>query len=151
MPLRLFCSVYKVVLYFEWKRYNLLLLFVIEFCVFLFTPSVKFSMGSGDYCIYPPLTFFLCSSASHSSLLFLQVDNRPCIHQQETTCFPSAPSAARFLQASRMAKHPELEAVIQVRGVMEELGDRNKIEKQPEGKQGEKTDSRLCPRLSAIH
>ena len=82
---------------------------------------------------------------SPSSLLFLQVDNKPCVQQQESSCFPSAPGAARFLRARMAPGRPpsaRLEAVIQVRGVMEELGDRSeeRVEIKPDGKPGEKTD-----------
>uniref|UniRef100_H3C9P5 LNR domain-containing protein n=1 Tax=Tetraodon nigroviridis TaxID=99883 RepID=H3C9P5_TETNG len=44
-------------------------------------------------------------SVSYSSLLFLQVDNRPCSRLQ-TTCFPYATEAASFLRATTMLRPP---------------------------------------------
>ncbi|KAL2084424.1 hypothetical protein ACEWY4_019942 [Coilia grayii] len=70
-------------------------------------------------------------ASSEGSLLFLQVDNKPCKQQAEPTCFPFAQGAGRFLQArmaagrTPSARLPDVEAVIQVRGVTEELGDRS--------------------------
>ncbi|XP_056901173.1 neurogenic locus notch homolog protein 1 isoform X3 [Takifugu flavidus] len=67
---------------------------------------------------------------SDGSLLFLQVDNRPCTRLQ-TTCFPYATEAASFLRAITMLRRPsfptlpELTAIITVRGVREEIGDRD--------------------------
>ncbi|XP_053699991.1 neurogenic locus notch homolog protein 1 isoform X2 [Synchiropus splendidus] len=65
---------------------------------------------------------------SNGSLLFLQVDNRPC-SRVPSTCFPYATEAASFLRAM-MSKPavfttlPELKAVINIRGVREEIGSR---------------------------
>ncbi|XP_038132237.1 neurogenic locus notch homolog protein 1 [Cyprinodon tularosa] len=66
---------------------------------------------------------------SNGSLLFLQVDNRPC-SRSPSTCFPSATEAASFLNAVIMLKPstfpalPELKAIIGIRGVQEEIGSR---------------------------
>ncbi|KAK2845020.1 hypothetical protein Q5P01_011679 [Channa striata] len=66
---------------------------------------------------------------SNGSLLFLQVDNRPCSSVPQT-CFPDATEAASFLRAVISHKHPpfptrpELTAVISIRGVQEEIGSR---------------------------
>ncbi|XP_026228222.1 neurogenic locus notch homolog protein 1 [Anabas testudineus] len=66
---------------------------------------------------------------SNGSLLFLQVDNRPC-SRLPSTCFPSATEAASFLEAAVFRKptsfsaYPELSAVIRIRGVREEIGSR---------------------------
>ncbi|GAA6217270.1 neurogenic locus notch homolog protein 1 isoform X2 [Lates japonicus] len=69
-------------------------------------------------------------SDSNGSLLFLQVDNRPC-SRSSTTCFPYATEAANFLRAVMLLKPtsfptlPELKAVISIRGVREEIGSRD--------------------------
>ncbi|XP_029115906.1 neurogenic locus notch homolog protein 1 [Scleropages formosus] len=66
---------------------------------------------------------------ANGSLLFLQVDNRPC-SSAASTCFPSATQAGNFLRtAKEKSKLPpsslqELQNVYEVRGVEEELGDR---------------------------
>ncbi|XP_069393761.1 neurogenic locus notch homolog protein 1 [Paralichthys olivaceus] len=66
---------------------------------------------------------------SNGSLLFLQVDNRPCV-RLPSTCFPYATEAASFLRAAMLLKPtslptlPELKAVIGIRGVREEIGSR---------------------------
>ncbi|XP_053288635.1 neurogenic locus notch homolog protein 1 [Pleuronectes platessa] len=66
---------------------------------------------------------------SNGSLLFLQVDNRPCT-RLPLTCFPVATEAASFLRAVMLLKPssfpalPELKAVVSVRGVREEIGSR---------------------------
>ncbi|XP_060905875.1 neurogenic locus notch homolog protein 1 [Labrus mixtus] len=66
---------------------------------------------------------------SNGSLLFLQVDNRPC-SRLPSTCFPYAIEAASFLRAVLLLRHtafptrPELKAVISIRGVREEIGSR---------------------------
>nr|XP_040020417.1 neurogenic locus notch homolog protein 1 [Gasterosteus aculeatus aculeatus] len=66
---------------------------------------------------------------SNGSLLFLQVDNRPCT-SQPSTCFPYATEAASFLRAVMLLKPgwfsslPELKAVVSIRGVREEIGSR---------------------------
>ncbi|XP_044215779.1 neurogenic locus notch homolog protein 1 [Thunnus albacares] len=68
-------------------------------------------------------------AASNGSLLFLQVDNRPC-SRLPSTCFPYATEAASFLRAVMSLKPdlfsnlPELKAVIKIRGVREEIGSR---------------------------
>ncbi|XP_026173610.1 neurogenic locus notch homolog protein 1 isoform X2 [Mastacembelus armatus] len=68
---------------------------------------------------------------SNGSLLFLQVDNRPC-SRLPSTCFPYATEAASFLRAVMLLKPtsfptlPELKAVINIRGVREEIGSREK-------------------------
>ncbi|XP_029959459.1 neurogenic locus notch homolog protein 1 [Salarias fasciatus] len=67
------------------------------------------------------------------SLLFVQVDNRPC--SRLSSCFPYATEAAGFLRAALQRRRPappppappplpELTAVINVRGVRQEIGDR---------------------------
>lgn len=64
-----------------------------------------------------------------SSLLFLQVDNRPC-SRLPSTCFPFATEAASFLRAVMLLKPTtfpalsELKAIISIRGVREEVGSR---------------------------
>ncbi|KAG7474383.1 neurogenic locus notch-like protein 1-like [Solea senegalensis] len=66
---------------------------------------------------------------SNGSLLFLQVDNRPC-SRLPSTCFPYATEVASFLRAVMILKPtsfpalPELKAVISIRGVREEIGSR---------------------------
>ncbi|KAM6994448.1 uncharacterized protein notchl [Tautogolabrus adspersus] len=66
---------------------------------------------------------------SNGSLLFLQVDNRPC-SRLPSTCFPYATEAASFLRAvlqrrpTSFPTRPELKAVISIRGVREEIGSR---------------------------
>ncbi|XP_029593160.1 uncharacterized protein LOC115176911 isoform X4 [Salmo trutta] len=69
------------------------------------------------------------SDDSNGSLLFLQVDNRPC-SRLPSTCFPYAIEAANFLRAATsltrvsVPSHPELKAIISIRGVGEEIGGR---------------------------
>ncbi|XP_041844787.1 neurogenic locus notch homolog protein 1 isoform X2 [Melanotaenia boesemani] len=66
---------------------------------------------------------------ANGSLLFLQVDNRPC-SLSISTCFPYATEAASFLRAVKQLKPstfptlPELKAIISIRGVREEIGSR---------------------------
>ncbi|XP_071325684.1 neurogenic locus notch homolog protein 1 [Trachinotus anak] len=66
---------------------------------------------------------------SNGSLLFLQVDNRPC-SRLPSTCFPYATEAASFLHAVTVLKPtpfpalPELKAIISITGVREEIGSR---------------------------
>ncbi|XP_041650207.1 neurogenic locus notch homolog protein 1 [Cheilinus undulatus] len=65
---------------------------------------------------------------SNGSLLFLQVDNRPC-SRLPSTCFPYATEAANFLRAvlrrpKSSETRPELNAVISIKGVREEIGSR---------------------------
>ncbi|XP_035464636.1 neurogenic locus notch homolog protein 1 isoform X2 [Scophthalmus maximus] len=66
---------------------------------------------------------------SNGSLLFLQVDNRPC-SRLPSTCFPYATEAASFLRAVMLLKPtsfptlPELRAVVGIIGVREEIGSR---------------------------
>ncbi|XP_013871831.1 neurogenic locus notch homolog protein 1 [Austrofundulus limnaeus] len=66
---------------------------------------------------------------SNGSLLFLQVDNRPC-SRLPSTCFPYATEAASFLRAVMLLKpstfstFAQLKTVISVRGVPEEIGSR---------------------------
>lgn len=75
-------------------------------------------------------SFFVFLPVSCSSLLFLQVDNRPCSRLQ-TTCFPYATEAASFLRAATMLRRPsfptlpELTSIIGIRGVREEIGGRD--------------------------
>lgn len=70
-----------------------------------------------SFCLFP------------SSLLFLQVDNRPC-SRLPSTCFPFATEAASFLRAVMLMKPStfpalsELKAIISIRGVREEVGSR---------------------------
>lgn len=65
-----------------------------------------------------------------SSLLFLQVDNRPCT-RLPSTCFPKATEVASFLRAAMSLKPspfpslPELAAVIGIRGLQHEIGSRD--------------------------
>ncbi|KAG7469617.1 hypothetical protein MATL_G00130560 [Megalops atlanticus] len=66
---------------------------------------------------------------NNGSLWYLQVDNRPC-SSLPSTCFPVATEAANFLHTMMTSKHsqssfPEVRAVIAVRGVTEELGERD--------------------------
>uniref|UniRef100_A0A3Q3E882 Notch receptor, like n=1 Tax=Labrus bergylta TaxID=56723 RepID=A0A3Q3E882_9LABR len=64
-----------------------------------------------------------------TSLLFLQVDNRPC-SRLPSTCFPYAIEAASFLRAVLLLRpttfntRPELKAIFSIRGVREEIGSR---------------------------
>ncbi|MEQ2287312.1 hypothetical protein AMECASPLE_011051 [Ameca splendens] len=66
---------------------------------------------------------------SNGSLLFLQVDNRPC-SRSPSTCFPYATEAGSFLHAVIMQKPstfptlPELSSIISIRGIQEEIGSR---------------------------
>ncbi|XP_027868291.1 neurogenic locus notch homolog protein 1 isoform X2 [Xiphophorus couchianus] len=66
---------------------------------------------------------------SNGSLLFLQVDNRPC-SRSPSTCFPYATEAGSFLRAMIMTKPStfpmlqELQVIISIRGVQEEIGTR---------------------------
>ncbi|XP_056142048.1 neurogenic locus notch homolog protein 1 [Lampris incognitus] len=77
------------------------------------------------------------SADSDGSLLFLQVDNRPC-SRLPSTCFPHATEAASFLRAvmslrpATLASLPEMKAVISVIGVGDEIGARQeeKVEKE---------------------
>ncbi|XP_036931441.1 neurogenic locus notch homolog protein 1 [Acanthopagrus latus] len=77
---------------------------------------------------------------SDGSLLFLQVDNRPC-SRLLSTCFPYATEAAGFLSAVRKQKPllfsslPELSAIINVRGVREEIGNREEETEKKEVKE----------------
>ncbi|KAM4580836.1 uncharacterized protein notchl [Odontesthes bonariensis] len=81
---------------------------------------------------------------SNGSLLFLQVDNRPC-SPSLSTCFPYATEAANFLRAVILLKPstfpalPELKAIIGVRGVREEIGSRE------EEKEAEVSATELTP------
>lgn len=60
----------------------------------------------------------------YRSLLFLQVDNRPC-SQVPFSCFPYASEAADFLNAmlDRAPAHikPEIQALIIIRGINKEI------------------------------
>ncbi|KAI1886074.1 hypothetical protein AGOR_G00210280 [Albula goreensis] len=63
---------------------------------------------------------------SNGSLLYLQVDNRPC-SLLPSTCFQFATEAANFLRLlinATDASLPEIKAVIAIRGIREELGER---------------------------
>uniref|UniRef100_A0A3P9N9M7 Notch receptor, like n=1 Tax=Poecilia reticulata TaxID=8081 RepID=A0A3P9N9M7_POERE len=74
------------------------------------------------------------SPTDSNSLLFLQVDNRPC--SRSSTCFPYATEAGSFLHAVIMSKPStfpilqdpqvalELQVIIGIRGVQEEIGSR---------------------------
>lgn len=72
----------------------------------------------------------LSRSLLFSSLLFLQVDNRPC-SRLPSTCFPYATMAASFLRAVMLLRPssfptlPELTVIISIRGVREEIGSRD--------------------------
>ncbi|KAL4646800.1 hypothetical protein GN956_G9554 [Arapaima gigas] len=65
----------------------------------------------------------------NSSLLFLQVDNRPC-STAPSTCFPFAAQAGNFLLVTKAKNQlplptlQEIQKVYEVRGIGEELGDR---------------------------
>ncbi|XP_077455389.1 uncharacterized protein notchl [Stigmatopora argus] len=71
---------------------------------------------------------------SDGSLVFLQMDNRPC-SRQPSTCFPHATEAASFLRAitsqgsipylAAYPPLPELKAVVAIRGVQDEIGARD--------------------------
>lgn len=86
------------------------------------------------YMFFPIISYSLFPS----SLLFLQVDNRPC-SRSPSTCFPYATEAANFLRAVKELKPTsfpnlsELDAVISIRGVREEIGSREE-EKEVEGR-----------------
>lgn len=61
------------------------------------------------------------------SVLFLQVDNRPC-SRLPSACFPYATEAASFLLAimsHRPHLFPNLPELIAIRGVKEEIGSRD--------------------------
>ncbi|XP_064206829.1 neurogenic locus notch homolog protein 1 isoform X1 [Anguilla rostrata] len=68
---------------------------------------------------------------TNGSLLYLQVDNRPC-SRLPSTCFQFSTEAANFLRTLMTLQHtiyppfPEIQAVIAIRGVREELGEREK-------------------------
>lgn len=79
--------------------------------------------------LFPHVSFSL--ALFPSSLLFLQVDNRPC-SRPPSTCFPYATEAASFLRAvillrpTLFSNFPELMAIIiSIRGVREEIGSRD--------------------------
>nr|XP_057909961.1 neurogenic locus notch homolog protein 1 isoform X2 [Doryrhamphus excisus] len=77
---------------------------------------------------------------SDGSLLFLQVDNRPC-SRQPSTCFPHATEAASFLRAVMLLRPasypalPELKSVIAIRGVQDEIGSREEETRREEVKE----------------
>ncbi|XP_029927419.1 neurogenic locus notch homolog protein 1-like [Myripristis murdjan] len=77
---------------------------------------------------------------SNGSLLFLQVDNRPC-SRLPSTCFPHASEAGNFLRAVMSPKPrtlpslPELKAIINIRGVREEIGSREEEKVEMETKE----------------
>ncbi|XP_054637738.1 neurogenic locus notch homolog protein 1 isoform X2 [Dunckerocampus dactyliophorus] len=77
---------------------------------------------------------------SDGSLVFLQVDNRPC-SRQPSTCFPYATEAASFLRAVMLLNPasypalPELKAVIAIRGVQDEIGSREEETRKEEVKE----------------
>ncbi|XP_077384490.1 neurogenic locus notch homolog protein 1 isoform X2 [Festucalex cinctus] len=70
---------------------------------------------------------------ANGSLIFLQVDNRPC-SRQPSTCFPHATEAASFMRAvmsrrtTASSALPELKPVIAIRGVQDEIGSRDEQE-----------------------
>ncbi|KAM7421470.1 hypothetical protein PAMA_015555 [Pampus argenteus] len=73
------------------------------------------------------------------SLLFLQVDNRPC-SRLPSTCFPYATEAANFLRAKKslsglFSTLTELKFVIGIRGVREEIGSREEETVKPKVKE----------------
>lgn len=86
---------------------------------------LKLEVGHKNYPLFHKMSFCLFPS----SLLFLQVDNRPC-SRLPSTCFPYATEAANFLRAVMLLKPstfpalPELKAIISIRGVREEVGSR---------------------------
>ncbi|KAK2815232.1 hypothetical protein Q7C36_023498 [Tachysurus vachellii] len=75
---------------------------------------------------------------SNRSLLFLQVDNRPC-SQVQFTCFPYASEAADFLNAAlelnRVPTYikPEIQALISIRGINKEIAVIEPPVKDPDG------------------
>ncbi|XP_028835013.1 neurogenic locus notch homolog protein 1 isoform X2 [Denticeps clupeoides] len=79
------------------------------------------------------------SYAMNGSVLFLQVDNRPCSQLPDPCCFPFATGAADYLQAKMSSDPlpsflpPEIQAILTIRGVKEEIGDREveKSDKKP--------------------
>lgn len=91
------------------------------------------------YLLFPTISFPV--SFFPSSLLFLQVDNRPC-SRPPSTCFPYATEAAKFLRAVTLLKPgvfptlPELKAIINIRGVREEIGSREEemVKKEVKGR-----------------
>lgn len=94
------------------------------------TPTVHTGAGlSNDvhalYLMFPSLSL----SFFPSSLLFVQVDNRPCHTGQPSTCFLYASEAANFINAARQRSasfptRPELSDIVSVRGVSEDIGSR---------------------------
>ncbi|XP_035601795.1 neurogenic locus notch homolog protein 1-like isoform X1 [Oncorhynchus keta] len=92
------------------------------------------------------------SDDSNGSLLFLQVDNRPC-SRLPSTCFPYAIEAANFLRAATSStrvsvpSHPELKAIISVRGVGEEIGGR---EEDPVEEKEDTNDGATPPWIWAV-
>ncbi|KAM6967918.1 neurogenic locus notch homolog protein 1 [Aplochiton taeniatus] len=88
------------------------------------------------------LTDLLAESSTkdpNGSVLFLQVDNRPCSNVP-LTCFNHATEAANLLHAMLLLKNaslpllPELKAIIRVRGVREEIGVREEEKVEEETK-----------------
>ncbi|XP_062321373.1 neurogenic locus notch homolog protein 1 isoform X3 [Osmerus eperlanus] len=67
---------------------------------------------------------------ANGSVLFLQVDNRPCSRHAPSTCFLHATEAASFLRAvmslnrASLPFPPDLQAIVSVRGLREEIGGR---------------------------
>ncbi|XP_019734154.1 neurogenic locus notch homolog protein 1 [Hippocampus comes] len=80
---------------------------------------------------------------ANGSLIFLQVDNRPC-SRQPSTCFPHATEAASFMRAVILRRTvaypalPDLKAVITIRGVQDEIGSRDEQEGEGTRKQNVK-------------
>ncbi len=84
----------------------------------------------------------MCFFLYYRSVLFLQLDNRPC-SRLPSTCFQYAIEAAHFLHAILAQNHasfpmiPEiLAAVIRVRGVDEEIGAREEVKLPKEERNG---------------
>ncbi|XP_030641512.1 neurogenic locus notch homolog protein 1 [Chanos chanos] len=74
------------------------------------------------------------------SLLYLQVDNRPCSSHTPPTCFAYASEAANFFRVlvsknpPILSSLPEVQAIVQagVRGVLEDIGNREEDEVEEE-------------------
>lgn len=75
---------------------------------------------------------------TNGSVLFLQVDNRPCTRQAPSTCFPYATEVGNFLRAVMSLRRaslpfpPDLHSIMRVRGLREEIGGREEDEVQQE-------------------
>ena len=97
-----------------------------------------------------PISITLPTSYSNRSVLFLQVDNRPCPRHAPATCFLHATEAASFLRAvmslnrASLPFPPDLQAIVSVRGLREEIGGRE------EDKVEQETGRSLCAVVTGI-